>query len=75
VELADMICSGVFEEFEQAETASMKNSLASEIRLSLSGFRRDKHGERLKSAAEKLVKHMLSEVTGKKPVVVVHIID
>ncbi|MDR2107068.1 MAG: ribonuclease J [Holosporaceae bacterium] len=74
-ELADMTCLGIFEESERTETEDIRSDLASEIRLSLGGLSKDKHSDRLKTTAEKLVKNIFSEVTGKKPVVTVHIVD
>ncbi|MDR0753220.1 MAG: ribonuclease J [Holosporaceae bacterium] len=77
VKLEDMICLGVFEESEQIEMTDICNDIGSEIKLSLERVSKDKlrDTQKLKSSMEKLIKTIFMDVRGKKPVVIVHIIQ
>ncbi|MDR2157910.1 MAG: ribonuclease J [Holosporaceae bacterium] len=75
VKLLNMTCWGLFEESERIEMTDIQNDLASEIKLSLDGAQMGKSGDKLKSQAEKLIKTIFLDARGKKPVVIVHIVE
>jgi ribonuclease J len=77
IKLQDMVCIGVFEESETVEMDDIKNDVASEIKLSLEGILKGKSLDihRLKSLAEKLIRTIFLNVRGKKPAVIVHVIE
>jgi mRNA degradation ribonuclease J1/J2 len=72
-----MICLGIFEESEQVNMADIKNDLSSKLKLSMDDILKSKSNgqNKLKSLAEKLIKTVFSDATGKKPMVIVHIVD
>ncbi|MDR1551239.1 MAG: ribonuclease J [Holosporaceae bacterium] len=74
--LLEMVCLGVFEESEQVEIADVRSDIASGVQLSLSGgpnWKFDRY--KVKSVVEKLVKSAFIEARGKKPSVIVHIVE
>ncbi|MDR0580943.1 MAG: ribonuclease J [Holosporaceae bacterium] len=73
VKLEDMVCLGIFEESEQIEMMDIRNDIGSEIKLSLEMISKDK--QKVKSLVEKLIKTIFMNIRGKKPVVIVHIIQ
>jgi ribonuclease J len=77
VKLLDMNCLGVFEESDQVDITDVRNDLSSEIKLSMDNILKDKSSDknRLKSLAEKLTKTIFLDATGKKPMVIVHVVD
>jgi len=67
---------GIFEESEQIEMTDIKNDIASEIKLSRDSTIKNKNDrDRLQSPVEKLVKSAFMAARGKKPIVVVHIVE
>ncbi|MDR2766589.1 MAG: ribonuclease J [Holosporaceae bacterium] len=77
VKLQDMACLGVFEESEREECEDLKNDVASEIKLSLEGFLKGKSSDRekIRSLSEKLIKTAFMNARGKKPTVIVHVVE
>ncbi|MDR2723910.1 MAG: ribonuclease J [Holosporaceae bacterium] len=76
IKVEDMVCLGIFEEFEQVDRLDIQNDISSEIKLSQEGVLKDKFRDinKLKSLVEKLVKTVFLESRGKKPIVIVHIL-
>jgi hypothetical protein len=72
-----MTCLGIFEESEQINITDIRNDLSSELKLSLDNILKNKSGDKnkLKLLAEKLIKTVFLDATGKKPMVIVHIAD
>jgi ribonuclease J len=76
VKLLDMTCMGIFEDSEQIEKTDIRNDLSSELKLSLDNIVKNKTDtNKLKSLAEKLIKTVFLDSRGKKPVVIVHIVE
>lgn len=72
VKLLDMVCFGIFEDSENVELTDIRNDIASEIKLNINS---NNGAERIMSLIEKLIKSVFIDARGKKPVVIVHIID
>jgi ribonuclease J len=76
VKLHDFVCIGIFEESEHLEIADIRNDIASEIKVSLDGIIKDKTDTgKIKALTEKLVRSTFSDVRGKRPSVIVHVVD
>jgi ribonuclease J len=77
IKLLDMICIGVFEESETIEMDDIRNDAASEIKLSLEGIFSGKSPDihRIKSLTEKLIRTVFLNARGKKPAVIVHVME
>jgi ribonuclease J len=77
VKLENMVCLGIFEESEQIEMTDICNDISSEIKLSLERISNDKLRDiqKIKSLVEKLIKTIFMDARGKRPVVIVHIIQ
>lgn len=76
IEMADMICYGIFEPSEQREFEDIKNDISSEIKLSLeSASRGKKNAQQVKMAIEKIIRATFADIRGKKPVIFVHVIS
>jgi ribonuclease J len=77
VRLQDMTCIGVFEESETVEIEDIRNDAASEIKLSLDGILKGKSFDthHIKSLTGKLIGTVFLNARGKKPTVIVHVIE
>jgi ribonuclease J len=76
ISLLDLTCSGLFEEYERVELSDIKKDISSEIKLSLENMMRGKsNGKDVKISVEKIIRNMFLDTTGKKPVVLVHVIN
>ncbi|MDR3187381.1 MAG: ribonuclease J [Holosporaceae bacterium] len=77
VRLQDMTSIGVFEKSETVEMEDIRNDAASEIKLSLEGILNGRSPDvhRIKSLAEKLIGTVFLNARGKKPAVMVHVME
>lgn len=72
VKLLSMTCYGIFEDSETVELTDIRNDIASEIKLNIGS---NNSAERITSLIEKVIKSVFVDARGKKPVVIVHIVD
>jgi hypothetical protein len=72
-----MVCIGVFEDSEREESEDLKGDVASEIKLSLEGMLKGKSSdcEKIRSLSEKLIRTAFMNTRGKKPIVIVHVVE
>ncbi|MDR1561028.1 MAG: ribonuclease J [Holosporaceae bacterium] len=77
IRLQEMLCVGIFDESEEVEITDIKNDVASEIKLSLDGILKGKSPdkEKLKSLIRGLTKTIFAAARGKKPTVIVHLVE
>ncbi|MDR1334311.1 MAG: ribonuclease J [Holosporaceae bacterium] len=76
IKLRDLTCIGVFEESEQTEMANIRSDIASEIKVSLDDIVKNKTDmNKIKTLAEKLIRTVFLDARGKKPQVIVHMVD
>ncbi|MDR2781989.1 MAG: ribonuclease J [Holosporaceae bacterium] len=76
IKLQDLVCIGIFDESERTELEDIRNDIASEIKISLDRISKDKSDiNKIKNLAEKLIKTVFVDARGKKPSVIVHVVD
>ena len=76
IKITDMTCYGIFEASEQEEQENIKQDILSEIKLSLESISKGKSkANDIKIAVEKIIKTTFLDLRGKKPVVLVHMIE